>query len=162
MFFERTESGWSQVAKLTDSDMAAYSYFGSSGVSISGDYAIVAAIYDDYGRGSAYVFERTESGWSQAAKLTASDRAAGDNFGHSVSISGDYAIVGACGYNNKTGSAYIFDLFPSDPLANAILSLQVASGLNPSGFTLSRLDTNGDGKIGLENAIYALQVIGGI
>lgn len=45
------------------------------------------------------------------AKLTASDGRAGDRFGCSVSISGDYAIVGAYGddgYNPDCGAAYIF------------------------------------------------------
>ena len=48
------------------------------------------------GAGFAYIFERAATGnWTQAQKLTASDRAARDQFGKSVSISGDYAIVGA-------------------------------------------------------------------
>ena len=47
--------------------------------------------------GSAYVFENTGSGWTQVAKLTASDGAALDYFGCSVSISGTTAIVGAYG-----------------------------------------------------------------
>jgi hypothetical protein len=32
--------------------------------------------------------------WSQIIKAVASDRSADDYFGHSVSISGDYAVVG--------------------------------------------------------------------
>ena len=47
------------------------------------------------------------------AKLTASDGAGIDYFGVSVSISGDYAIVGAHYDDDKgtdSGSAYIFDL----------------------------------------------------
>ena len=36
------------------------------------------------------------SGWTQVAKLTAGDGAAGDNFGYSVSIDGDTMVVGAC------------------------------------------------------------------
>jgi hypothetical protein len=92
-------------------DGAAYDWFGY-GVSISGDYAIVGAFYDDVNvmvdSGSAYVFLRSGSSWSQQAKLTASDSAAGDRFGLSVSISGDYAIVGANGDDSYKGSAYIF------------------------------------------------------
>ena len=33
--------------------------------------------------------------WDEVVKAVASDRAANDMFGYSVSISGDYAIVGA-------------------------------------------------------------------
>ena len=108
--FEHTENGWSQVQKLTAADGTAWDEFGAS-VAISGDYAIVGALGDEDG-GSAYIFERSGSGWSQVLKLTASDRASGDYFGASVAISGDYAIVGAWGDDDRgdaSGSAYIFE-----------------------------------------------------
>ena len=50
--------------------------------------------------------------WGQVAKLTAADDAAGgDQFGYSVSVDGDTAVIGA--YNNDdagsdSGSAYIY------------------------------------------------------
>jgi len=118
-------SGWTsgnEVAKLTASDKAATAYFGSS-VSISSDglTAIVGAVLEDpdgvSSAGSAYIFEKG-SGWTSGnedAKLTASDKEIGDNFGQSVSISSDgsTAIVGAyreypSGVSNA-GSAYIFE-----------------------------------------------------
>jgi hypothetical protein len=50
---------------------------------------------------------------TEIKKLTASDGAAGDNFGQSVSISGDTVVVGArfddVGANDNQGSAYIFE-----------------------------------------------------
>ena len=46
--------------------------------------------------------------WSQQAKLTASDAASNDEFGLDVSMSGDYAIVGANSGDQRPGSAYIF------------------------------------------------------
>ena len=46
-------------------------------------------------QGSAYVFVRSGTSWSQQAELTASDGAAFDNFGYSVALSGDTALVGA-------------------------------------------------------------------
>ena len=112
--FMRSGTFWSQQVKLTASDATAGDYFGVS-VSISGDYAIVGAYRDDgdgSDSGSAYVFMRSDTTWSQQAKLTAFDAAAGDEFGFSVSISGDYAIVGAwCDDDGGTdsGSAYIFE-----------------------------------------------------
>ncbi|MBN1590165.1 MAG: hypothetical protein JW888_11665 [Pirellulales bacterium] len=112
--FEDTGSGWVQVAKLTAADGASYDYFGCS-VSISGTTAIVGAFGDaDNGSfsGAAYVFEDTGSGWTQIAKLTASDGAAGDSFGCNVSISGSGALVGAYGDDDKggaSGSAYVFE-----------------------------------------------------
>ena len=46
-------------------------------------------------QGSAYVFTRSGTTWTQQAKLTASDGAADDCFGDSVALSGDTALVGA-------------------------------------------------------------------
>jgi len=41
------------------------------------------------------VYRYDGSGWVEEAKLTASDGASGDRFGHSVSVSGDLAVIGA-------------------------------------------------------------------
>jgi hypothetical protein len=111
--FKRDETSWSQQAKLTASDGTGYESFGYS-VSISGDLAIVGANVDDdngSNSGSAYIFRRDVASWSQQQKLTASDACSSDWFGYSVSTSGDYAIVGAEGNDDKgsnSGSAYIF------------------------------------------------------
>jgi len=113
--FHRAGATWSQEAKLTAGlDGAAFDHLGVS-VSISGDYAIVGAFEDDdpiagLVSGSAYVFHRSGTTWTKHAKLTASDAAAGDHFGISVSISGDYVIVGAKGDDDPpdSGAAYVF------------------------------------------------------
>ncbi len=106
-----------QVAKLTADDAEAEDYFGWS-VSLDGDTAVVGAWRDDEAgadSGSAYVFERDHGGpgyWSQLAKIKADDAAAGDSFGHSVSLSGDIAIVGAYSSDDTgsdSGSAYVFE-----------------------------------------------------
>jgi len=104
--FVCTDDVWSEEQKLIASDGAAYDYFSRS-VSIDGNYAIIGAKGDDDQMGSAYVFKRTDISWSEEQKLNASDGATGDNFGDSVSIDGNYAIIGASN-NNNTGSAYIF------------------------------------------------------
>ena len=66
--------------------------------------------------GSAYVFGRNEGGadnWGQAKKLLASDGAAGEYLGRSVSVSGDTVVVGAyrgdVGSEIDCGSAYVFE-----------------------------------------------------
>jgi len=124
--FERDTSGyWNQVQKIVALDRDTGDAFGISG--ISGNYAIVGAGNDDedasgantlLDAGSAYIFERDTSGnWSEVQKIVASDRAAEDKFGV-VSISGNYAVVGAytededaTGGNTllDAGSAYIFE-----------------------------------------------------
>jgi len=110
--FKRDGTTWAEQAKLLASDGAAYDTFGAS-VSISGDHAIVAADQSVSGKaGSAYIFKRDGESWAEQAKLTASDGAARDHFGVCVSISGDYAIVGARMDDDKgenSGSAYIFN-----------------------------------------------------
>jgi alpha-tubulin suppressor-like RCC1 family protein len=111
--FKRSGTSWSEQQSLTASDAEASDYFGWS-VSISGDYAIVGAKYEDDGgpnAGAAYIFKRNGTSWSQEAKLTASDAYDNDQFGHSVSISGDYAIVGAWYEDDggaDAGATYIF------------------------------------------------------
>ena len=111
--FHRTGNVWSEHAKLTASDGEQNDVFGRS-VSIDGDYVVVGADWsDDNGEhsGSAYIFHRIGTTWVEEAKLTASDAATMDYFGYSVSISGDYVVVGA--HRNdvngvETGSAYIY------------------------------------------------------
>lgn len=107
--FVRTGSTWTQQAKLTASDGAASDDFGAS-VSLDGDYALIGAPNDP----SAYIFYK-DSGWYDnqpfQAKLIPSVPQANDNFGSDVSISGDYAIVGAPDYFyvvTGLGAAYIF------------------------------------------------------
>jgi hypothetical protein len=113
--FKRDGVAWTELDKITASDGAADDYFGIS-VAISGDYAIVGATGDgDAGSrsGSAYIFKRDGTAWTEQAKITASDGAADDRFGYSVAISGDYAVVGAHADNDagsRSGSAYIFKL----------------------------------------------------
>jgi hypothetical protein len=111
--FKRNGTAWTEQAKITASDGAEYDFFGGS-VAISGDYAVVGANHDDdagFLSGSAYIFKRNGTAWTEQAKVTASDGAAGDSFGWSVAISGDYVVAGArCDDDtgSVSGSAYIF------------------------------------------------------
>ena len=111
--FYNNGNGWQQQAKLVASDAYEEDYFGQS-VSISGNYAIVGAYGDDDDgsfSGSVYIFYNNAGIWQQQTKLTASDGAAVDYLGYSVSISGDYAVVGAHlddDNGSSSGSAYIF------------------------------------------------------
>ena len=122
--FFRDGDEWTQQAKLTADDAAAGDYFGYS-VSISGDGAIIGANYNDDGgesSGSAYIFVRDGEEWSEQAKLTADDADAADTFGYSVSISDDYAVIGAVSNDDDgdaSGSAYINSIdLPDHPVIN--------------------------------------------
>lgn len=112
--FVRNASVWTEQAKLTASDGATGDQFGYN-VAINGAYVIVGAPMDNspgLDAGSAYVFFRNGSDWSEQAKLTASNAASNDHFGWSVSISGAYAAIGAkdddVGADVNEGSAYVF------------------------------------------------------
>jgi hypothetical protein len=106
--------GWTETQKIITADGALDDRFGCA-VEIDGDSAIIGAYFDDVNTktnaGSAYVFVRSGSTWTQQAKLTASDGDTDDEFGFSVAIDGDTAIVGSPMDDDlgaSSGSAYIF------------------------------------------------------
>lgn len=120
-----TAQNWIQKNKLVAADREHQDWFGSA-VSISGDYAIVGAFFEDEnangidsleGAGSAYIYKRDNNGnWSQTQKLVASDRDRSDAFGISVAISGNYAVIGASSEGEESsggiknaGAAYFFE-----------------------------------------------------
>ena len=113
--FVRTPHGWSHQAKLVPSDSKADDAFGF-GVAISGDTVLVGAnggsVLPSVEPGAAYVFTRGAGTWSEQAKLTPAGGAADDNFGYSVALSGDTALVGAytdnVGAGVDQGSARVF------------------------------------------------------
>jgi hypothetical protein len=106
-----------QQAKLEASDTAAQDSLGFS-VAISGDTAIIGAPRNSGGtglqnRGAAYVYVRNSAGvWTQQQKLTASDGTANDQFGYSVAVNGNTAVVGrqntTTGVNRADGKVYVF------------------------------------------------------
>jgi len=111
--FTRSGNSWHQQAKLTADDGAAKDEFGGK-VALSGDTAVIGAMFqDDKGdnSGSAYVFTRSGTTWSQQVKLTAADGAEGDAFGQSIALSGDTVVIGAPHDDDKgndAGSVYVF------------------------------------------------------
>ncbi len=104
---------WAQEAKLVGADTAAGDEFGKS-VSIHNDTALVAAWFDDDAgdkSGSAYVFRLNSGIWKQEQKLTAPDAAAGDQFGRSVDLQGDFAVISSFRDDDNgddSGSVHVF------------------------------------------------------
>lgn len=111
--FVRDHGSWTEQAKLLASDGESGDNFGWS-VSLSKGTALVGAFSDENqnGRaGAAYVFVRHGGTWTEQAKLVASDGEEGDNFGDSVSVSGDVAVIGSpldSDNGISAGAAYIF------------------------------------------------------
>ena len=103
---------WIEEATLISSDIDEQDWFGFS-VAVSGDAILVGAAaadgFETSGSGAAYVFRFNGIEWVEEAKLTASDAAANDEFGSSVSICGDVAVVGApTVLIEPTGKAYVY------------------------------------------------------
>ena len=107
--------GLSEVKKLLASDAQTGDGFGS--VAVSGDIAFVGAFQEDGAgsqAGAAYIYQRGLGGadnWGELKKVIASDAEAGDEFGASVAISGDTAVVGKPrddAGGSLAGAAYVF------------------------------------------------------
>ena len=121
-----TDGGtFTQQSKLHASDAAVEDYFGMS-VSLYGDTALIGAHHDDDNgkpsSGSVYVFTRSSTDdvtFTEQSKLHASDAAAVDAFGSSVSLYGDTALIGATGDDDNSksgsGSVYVFKAPPPPP-----------------------------------------------
>lgn len=99
--FTRNGGTWTEQARLTAGDGSS---LGSS-VALDGDTALIGAEFDDTTSarlaGSAYVFVRNGTSWTQQAKLTANNGEIYDFFGGSVALEGDTALVGA--YRDSIG-----------------------------------------------------------
>ena len=110
---------WIQLSRLVSSDGVAGDKLGQS-VAISGDTVVVgafsAAVGNNSSQGAAYVFVKPSGGWqtqtTESAKLTASNGSPSDQFGSSVSVSGNTIVIGApyagVGTNSNQGTAYVF------------------------------------------------------
>jgi hypothetical protein len=126
--FSRNGRGLTREAKLESG--VAYDFFGRS-VSLSdtassGEYALIGAHNDSTASnsaGAAYIFMRAgrascqntnDITWTMLQRLQAPDAATSDHFGLGVDLAadGEYAVVGAPGYNGEagvdTGAAYIY------------------------------------------------------
>jgi hypothetical protein len=115
IFNEIAPGNFQQQAKVTASDGAGSDHFGLS-VSIAGDSLVVGArLNDDFGTdsGSAYAFRRlVGTFWVEEAKLQAGDIGTGDEFGNSVRLVGNRAIIGSRYDDDRggeSGGAYFFE-----------------------------------------------------
>lgn len=167
--FARSGGNWSQQAYLKASNTDAFDQFGTS-TAVLGDVILIGAPYEDdgltqlggleagvpapTGAGAAYLFTRTESVWSQAHYITASNREANDRFGHAVALDGqraaaaapfeDSSAVGANGnqFDNSfpdSGAAYVYSLASCPSLGDMNCDCVVDMG-DVDAFVLALLD----------------------
>ena len=175
VFTQNSLGEWNPVQRLYASDAATNDRFGGEqvvdytkalGISTDGSVFVVGAFRDDDtagDSGSAYIFEKSGSTWSQVQKIVASDAAANDHFGMGVCISGNGACiaVGAPfedpGGSGEQGSVYMFEkvggtwiqtqkLVQSDTLASTIFGTKLA--LSDDGTTLAVAAAHHDNPTG--------------
>lgn len=99
--------------RLFPDDGTAGDSFGKS-VATASDQIMIGAPNDANGRGSVYVFDRTETGWQQSAKLVPSTGADDDQFGREVDMTETHAIIGAhratnASDNERSGVVYFYE-----------------------------------------------------
>ncbi len=109
-------AAWEFEAQFVGNDANHADAFGIS-VSISGNTALVGAYADDTNvgvdAGSAYVFVRNGTTWTEQAHFFAADPGIANLYGFSVSISGNTAVVGC--YNDdlpgklNAGAVYVYE-----------------------------------------------------
>jgi hypothetical protein len=115
LIYQYNGTSWVLMQRITDPGGASFDQFGGS-VSISGNYIVVGSNTDVVGpnanQGSATIFRFNGTNWVFMQKIVDADGAANDNFGHSVSISGNSLVVGALrddvGTDIDQGSASIY------------------------------------------------------
>ena len=145
------------IGYLKASNTTAGDTFGTS-VSISGDGNTLAigTIIEDSGAGAVYVFTRSGKNWSQQAYIQASNTAATDKFGSSVSLStdGNTLAVGAIGEDSDgstdsdnsvsgAGAVYIYTRVAASWSQQAYLKASNAGYLDVFGRVVS-LNTDGN------------------
>ncbi len=192
--FTRSGATWSQQAYLKASNTGVEDLFGYS-VAVSGDTVVVGASGEDSsttgvnstpnnsggGSGAAYVFTRSGATWSQQAYLKASNPGFSDEFGSSVSVSGDTAVVGAYAENSSTtgvnstpnegasisGAAYVFNMpapaptvaitsVSPDPRTAPVTTMTITFSAPVQNFDLSDLTLTRDNGPNLINGNFSL------
>ncbi len=104
--FDEVSGRWQYEARLRP-EVAGAGWFGWA-VDLSGNTAVMGAHVQNGSTGAAYVFTGAGSQWDRQAKLLAPDAAEADNFGQTVSASGDTIAVSAPGKGDQTGQVYVF------------------------------------------------------
>lgn len=150
--------------RLVANDPGTSDWFSTS-AAVSGHFAVLGASGKDLPNaadaGAAYFFVKDGVTWSQVQRVSASDFAAGDNFGYCAAIDGDYAVIGSprdtySGFYHL-GSAYVFHYGNGQwvqeynilvPVANRAADLRFALSVGISGNTIvvgSEFEASGNG-----------------
>ncbi len=157
---------WSfQVTEILSGQHVTFSDDPGSSLSeldLDGDWLVVGASQATVGgnadQGAAYLFTRDGSapgGWREVKKLTASDGAAGDQFGRAVAISGDTVIVGAPRKDlasREMGQVYVFQRDQGGP-GNWGEVMRVADAVGQYRYNGSQVAVQGDTFVAVPSTV---------
>lgn len=107
--FRESAGSWHEDEKLVASDHFSGSQFGFS-LSVNGNRLIVGAPRHSYmfsRTGQAYIYDFDGVTWQESDILVASDFEYNDQFGHSVALQGDIAVIGTVN-KDTSGAVYVF------------------------------------------------------
>jgi hypothetical protein len=131
---------WDPTTKLSEAETAAFEYYGFS-VALIKNTAFVGSSDHDSNQGAVYVYQSNDNGktWNQTrtSKLVASDRAADDRFGYSISAYNSTLLVGARGDDSDKGSAYVFSTNDGGATWNQVQKLVAGDGADDDRFACS-------------------------
>ncbi len=108
--YARDGDSWREIAQLMVSDDAGPPDGFGSALAADGERLLVGAPAGGGGAGVAHLFRRanTSPHWTAVGRLIAADGAKDDNFGSSVVLDGDVALIAAPGHNEGAGAVYVF------------------------------------------------------
>jgi len=107
------DGSWAQTQKLVAHDAGASDIYGLA-VAVDGDNIAIGSRYDDEAGtngGAVYFYRRNGDTWDFQMKATAAGSVSSDYLGFSVSLEGDYAVVGATGKDDNgsaSGAVFVF------------------------------------------------------
>ena len=148
--FEEVGVAWQREAVLTSSDGANGDQFGID-VDLDDNYILAGAPLHNSEQGAAYVFRRTSGQWgdTEEGKIESAVGEQGDRLGASVSLSGNFALLGAPLTASASGASYLFE-------RDGLIWLQQTRFMSPDqeGTDQVGQDVALDGELALIGASY--------
>jgi hypothetical protein len=140
--FTEGSAGWPATPTETLVDgQSGNECFGEAGIAVSGTTALVGGGCDHAAPGVVYVYAESGSAWSRkpVAKFLDPDSGRSDYFGTVEAVSGRTAVVGAWGFNQRAGRAYVYHRGPDgiwNTKPTAVIADPTATAQDSFGYTL--------------------------
>lgn len=144
--FSKNQGEWQQQSYLKSANPTDYDSFGSS-VAVDGDNLIAGAPFKLDAEGSVFAFRKISSEWQFVSEVSLESTESGDQFGWSVGLDADRAIVGAIGESSDgssqddnsvgwAGAAFIFRLNGADWVLEEYLKPRFPGEIDQFGYSV--------------------------